>query len=111
MTGFVQRHRVNVGVARNFPFRHDAGVAVDDTDGFLVRQVNENPRAFRFQLKRFRVASDLEFLQALHRGGINDRQRGARTGAVAHIEALCDRIVAHVVGVGIGAEIQLLTRA
>jgi len=87
MAGFVQCECVGVGVAGNFPFRYRPGLLLDGPDGFLIGQVHENPWAIPLQLKRFRMASELEFLQPFHCGRIDDCQRSTGAVAVAYINA------------------------
>ena len=97
MAGFVERHRV-VGAGRGHrPGRgHLHRHSVDDGDLSGVRHVDEDPRAFAFELKRLRVRGELDDGGDLAACRVDGGQRAA---AVSDVEAFRARVVPRIVGV------------
>jgi hypothetical protein len=95
-----------VGVAGDFPFRHCAGLAVDDAEALLVGEVDEYPRSTLLELKGLGMASELEVLDALHAHRVDHAHRRALVLAITHIDELGRGVVADVVGVGPGAKVK-----
>src|SRR5437763_902028 len=83
-----------------------ASFPVDYPDDFFVGDVHEDSRTVLLQLEAFRVSLELEVgANAGICGGINSRDRAF---AVTQINSLARRVIAQVVWVSVGAEIDLL---
>jgi hypothetical protein len=57
-----------------------------------------------------RLAAHLKLSQSFHRGRIDDCKRSTHAAAISHIDELRPHVIPHVIGIGIGTEIQGLKK-
>src|SRR6185437_10945328 len=84
-----------------FPGRYDFALgAIDDFDDISGRrEVDENPRPGFFQLERFGMVWELNGLQQVSRGGVQNSQAGISLVSVADEDVSCGRIITRVIGI------------
>src|SRR5258706_15089633 len=93
---FVERHR-KIIPALDRPRPGDSGLgAINARDLPRRRDVYEDARAVLFQLKRFRMAVELDVADALPARGGDDAERAV---AIADVDSARRGVVADVVGV------------